>query len=134
MTLPKVMETQKGNVLFAFRYGRLYLLSDVDGKSNLGIHDQHASGKKTASGVEVRLKPTAGWDVYSPRDQAEIATITGSHPASTTFFSIAVFPDSFPPFLEWKKSIVSMGYDYDLIPFDDVETFVIGSASAAQVQ
>jgi hypothetical protein len=134
MTLPKVSKTQKGNLLFAFRYGRLYLLSDVDGTSKLGVNEQHATAKKTIAGVEVQLKPSAGWDIHSAHDLADITSITRTHPASTTFFSVAVFSDSFPQFLEWKKSLVPMGYDYDLIPFEEVESFVISSASEAQVQ
>jgi seryl-tRNA synthetase len=133
-TLPKVADTQKGNLLFAFRYGRLYLLSDVGRRYALGVNEEHATAKKVGSGVEVRIKKQAGWDLQRPEDAQEVARIAGSHPASTTFFAIAVFSDSFPQFLEWKKTLISMGYDYDLIPFEDVESFTIGSTSSARVQ
>ena len=133
-TLPKVSATLKGNLLMAIRYGKLYLISDMSRVSSHGMNEQHADVTTGLTGTTVRLKPNAGWSLESDEGQIAMSNIMSSNPSSTTFFSIAVWPDSFEAFSRWKEIAVKNGYDYDLTPIDDVDVLFVGKSSSATVQ
>lgn len=133
-TMPKVTTTSKGNLLFAMRYGKLYLISDVSGVNANQVNTQHVNATSMKQGVLVTLKDDAGWNLDSADAKIALQDLMRSHPSSTTFFSVAVWPDSFDQFLKWKASLIQQGYDYDLKPIDALESLMIGSSSSATVQ
>jgi hypothetical protein len=133
-TLPKVTSTQKGNLIFAMRFGKLYLLSDLTGGNANGINSKHAIATSTPVGVSVTLRQDAGWVLDTDEARKELKDLMNSHPSATTYFTIAVWPDSFEDFLKWKESLVQEGYDYDLTPIDNLEFLLIGPGSSATVQ
>jgi hypothetical protein len=132
--LPKVAETFKGNILLAMRYGKIYLLTDIQGKSTLGVNEEHA----TATGVlgRVLVKPIAGkgWSLAQAAGKVEVERLLKRYSTADTFFSIAVWPDSFKEFGDFKAILIREGFEYDLVPLDETESLSIGSASSATVQ
>jgi hypothetical protein len=133
-TLPKVTSTLKGNLLFAIRYGKLYLISDITGNSKLGVNENHVVASQGALNKKVQLKPNAGWDLSTAEAETTMQSIIGSHPNTDVFFSIAVWSDSFGVFQKWKEMVVKAGYDYDLTPIDNSDELVIGKTNSAKVQ
>jgi flagellar motor protein MotB len=130
-TMPKVSSTSKGNLLFGMRYGKLYLLSSVDNRSSDGVNSEHVTAIPTLQGVRVSIRKDAGWLLSSDEAKSELEQVMRRNPSTSTFFTIAVWPDSFQQFLDWKQMLVREGYDYDLRPVDDLESLVIGKGSSA---
>ena len=134
-TLPKVSSTTKGNLMFAMRYGKLYLITDPDVLSSDATYDAHVTALDLGLvGIQVRLKPGAGWDLNSKSDMQVFRDVCSTHPKSSTFFSVVVYSDSHAEFGEWKEKLVSLGYDYDLVPVDNPESLMIVSSGSATVQ
>jgi hypothetical protein len=133
-TLPKVASTFKGNLMFAMRYGKLYLITDVDGTGSNGIHSQHATSVNLGVGVQVRLKQAAGWGLDSPQDMAALDRVLQKHLSSETFISVAVFSDAHEDFSRFKAKLIQMQYDYDLLPLDNPDTLMIVQGGSATVQ
>lgn len=133
-TLPKVTSTQKGNLIFAIRYGKLYLLTDVNRGNSNGINDKHVTATSTPIGVSVTLRQDAGWVMDTAETRTELKDLMQTHPSTTTYFTIAVWPDSFEEFLIWKETLIQEGYDYDLAPIDKLESLLITPGSSATVQ
>jgi hypothetical protein len=133
-TLPKVSSTFKGNLMFAMRYGKLYLITDVDGTGSNGIHSQHATSVNLGVGVQVRLKQAAGWGLDSPQDMAALDRVLQKHLSSDTFISVAVFSDAHADFSRFKAKLIQMQYDYDLLPLDNPDTLMIVQGGSATVQ
>ena len=132
--LPKVRTTSKSNIIFMMRYGKLYLVTDVTNPSHAGYYSAHVT-EKTSFGV-TRIKPrlNAGWDLSRPTDVAEFERLVAGSPSSSTFFSCAVWPDSFEQFAAVKQTLLRLGYDYHLLPVDDVDDLPIGRGGSATVQ
>lgn len=132
-TLPKVRSTSKGNFLCLMRYGKLYLVTDV-ANANGGYYAQHVIDKTVNGKTRIKPRPDSGWDLSNPADVTDFErTIAGSS-VSGTFFSCAVWPDSFEQFGTFKDVLLRLGYEYQLIPIDDVDDLSIGRGSDAQVQ
>jgi len=133
-TLPKVISTLKGNLLFGIRYGKVYLVSDVQGGNANGVNTKHVNAVSTPLGIRVTLRQDAGWTLATADAKAELQKLMNNHPPAATFFSIAVWPDSFEEFLKWKEILIQEGYDYDLNPIDNLESLTVVSGSSATVQ
>ncbi|MBU6239327.1 MAG: hypothetical protein KGQ51_16010 [Planctomycetes bacterium] len=133
-TLPKVTSTLKGNLLFGIRYGKVYLVSDVQGGNANAVNAKHVNAVSTPLGIRVTLRQDAGWKMESNEAKTELQALMRNHPSVSTYFSIAVWPDSFEEFLKWKETLIREGYDYDLSPIDNMESFVIVPGSSAKVQ
>ena len=69
-----------------------------------------------------------------PVDVAEFERLVAGSPSSSTFFSCAVWPDSFEQFGTFKETLLRLGYDYHLLPVDDVDDLPIGRGGTATVQ
>lgn len=133
-TLPKVSTTLKGNLMFAMRYGKLFLITDTEGDGDHGVNSQHASALDLGVGVQIRLKQSAGWEIDSAQDFAKFKRVLDNHPSSNTFISVAVFSDSHSEFSKLKAKLITMQYDYDLLPLDNPDTLMIVSGGSATVQ
>jgi len=134
MELPKVRTTSKGNLLFLMRYGKLYLVTDITNPIGAGYYSAHVSEKTSFGVTRIKPRPNAGWDMSSPIDLSEFERIVASSPSSSTFLSCAVWPDSFEQFGTLKQVLLRLGYDYQLLPVDDVEELAIGRGGSATVQ
>lgn len=133
-TLPKVSTTLKGNLMFAMRYGKLFLITDTEGNGDHGINSQHASALDLGVGVQIRLKQSAGWTLDSAQDFLKFKRVLDNHPNSNTFISVAVFSDSHSEFSKLKAKLITMQYDYDLLPLDNPDTLMIVTGGSATVQ
>lgn len=133
-TLPKVSNTFKGNLMFAMRYGKLFLITDTEGDGDHGINSKHATAVDLGIGVQVRLKQAAGWEFDSVQDFAKFKRVLDDHSNSSTFVSVAVFSDSHSEFAQLKAKLIEMQYDYDLLPVDNPDTLMIVNGGAATVQ
>lgn len=133
-TLPKVSNTLKGNLMFAMRYGKLFLITDAEGDGDHGVNSKHASALDLGIGVQIRLKQAAGWDLDSAQDFSEFKRVLDNHSNSSTFISVAVFSDSHSKFTQLKAKLIEMQYDYDLLPLDNPDTLMIVKGGTATVQ
>ena len=134
MELPSVRATSKSNLLFAMRYGKVYLVTDIYGSGIGGFYSKHVLEKKAGQSVRIAPRRDAGWDMDNTKEVDEFKLIISNHPSSGTFLSCAVWPDSFAEFGKFKELLIELGYDYDLIPVDDVEDLPIGRGGAGTVQ
>ena len=133
-TLPKVSNTLKGNLMFAMRYGKLFLITDTEGDGDHGVNSKHASALDLGIGVQIRLKQAAGWDLDSAQDFSKFKRVLDNHSNSSTFISVAVFSDSHSKFTQLKAKLIEMQYDYDLLPLDNPDTLMIVKGGTATVQ
>ncbi len=129
--LPSVRATNKGNLLFAMRYGKLYLISDpISGNYNV----THAIVTKTPFSTNVKPRRETGWELSVAADVSQLEAALANEPPQNTFLSVAVWPDSFKEFARLKENCLRLGYDYQLLPLNDVESISIGSGGSANVQ
>ena len=132
--LPKVSNTLKGNLMFAMRYGKLFLITDTEGDGDHGVNSKHASALDLGIGVQIRLKQAVGWDLDSAQDFSKFKRVLDNHSNSSTFISVAVFSDSHSKFTQLKAKLIEMQYDYDLLPLDNPDTLMIVKGGTATVQ
>ena len=132
--LPSVRATNKGNLLFAMRYGKLYLISDTAHRLSGNYYAPHAIVTKTPFSTEVKPRKEAGWDLSVAEDVSQLEAALANEPPHNTFLSVAVWPDSFKEFARLKENCLRLGYDYQLLPLNDVESISIGSGGSASVQ
>ena len=129
--LPKVRTTSKGNLLFLMRYGKLYLVSSPSGS---GYHEAHVIESTLLGVTRVKPRADAGWTMSNSIDVTDFEKKIVSSPPSSTFFSCAVWPDSYEQFGTFKQILLRLGYDYQLLPINDVEDLFIGRGADGKVQ
>ena len=129
--LPKVRTTSKGNLLFLMRYGKLYLISSPSGN---GYHEAHVIESSLLGVTRIKPRLDAGWDMSNSIDVTEFERLVVSSPPSSTFFSCAVWPDSYEQFGIVKQNLLRLGYDYQLLPINDVEDLSVGRGGDGKVQ
>ncbi|HUP79377.1 MAG TPA: hypothetical protein VM260_12575, partial [Pirellula sp.] len=134
MELPKVRTTSKSNIIFMMRYGKLYLVNDVTDPIGAGFYSAHVTEKTSFGVTRIKPRPNAGWDLSRPTDVSEFERLVAGSPSSVTFFSCAVWPDSFEQFGTLKETLLRLGYEYQLLPVDNVDDLPIGRGGAATVQ
>ena len=132
--LPSVRATNKGNLLMAMRYGKLYLISDPIDRTSSNYYAPHAIVTKTSFSTNVKPRREAGWDLSVAADVSHLESALANEPPQSTFISVAVWPDSFKAFAGLKENCLRLGYDYQLLPLSDVESISIGSGGSANVQ
>lgn len=127
--LPKVRTTRKSNVLLAMRYGKLYLISDVAKKEANELYADHVDSSITQNGISIRPKQDAGWPWSESQSQARFRAAIANKKATENFLTVAVWPDSFDTFGEFKQTIVELGYEYELKPLADVVSLTINTST-----
>ncbi len=132
--LPSVRATNKGNLLFAMRYGKLYLISEPTDRAFGSYYTAHVNVKKTLLSTEVKPRKEAGWDLSVVADVSQLEVALANRPPYSSFLSVAVWPDSFKEFARLKENCLRLGYDYQLIPVNNVESISIGPGGTASVQ
>ncbi len=129
--LPKVRSTTKGNLLFLMRYGKLYLVSSPTG---VGFNSGHVTESSLLGVTRIKPRPSAGWDMSNSIDVSEFERLVSSNPPSSIFLSCAVWPDSYEQFGTVKQTLLRLGYDYQLLPINDVDELSIGQGREGKVQ
>ena len=134
MALPKVRTTSKSPIIFMMRYGKLYLATDITNSISEGFYSAHVTEKTSFGVTRIKPRPNAGWDLSRPIDVSEFERLVSGRPASSTFFHCAVWPDSFEQFGILKETLLRLGYDYELLPVDEVDDLTIVRRSGGSVQ
>ena len=132
--LPSVRATNKGNLLFAMRYGKLYLISDPTDRSSSNYYAPHVIVTKTPLSTNIKPRKESGWDLSVVEDLSQLELALANQTQYNTFLSVAVWPDSFKEFARLKENCLRLGYDYQLLPLNEVESISIGSGGSANVQ
>ena len=79
--LPSVRATNKGNLLMAMRYGKLYLISDP---TSGNYHVPHAIVTKTRFSTNVTLRREAGWDLSVAADVSQFESALANESPQNT--------------------------------------------------
>ena len=132
--IPVNRESNKANLLFAMRYGKLYLISDANDPASSNYNTNHAIITKTASTTELKPRKEAGWDLAVPTNVSQLEVAIANRSPNDTFLSVAVWPDSFKEFARFKEICLRIGYDYQLVPLSEIDSVSIGSGGTANVQ
>lgn len=122
VSVPRVRETDKSNVIYMMRYGQIFQVKLRDGQFN----SNHVNVKSLLSVDSISPRRDAGWNV----DDLGIAEFTRSFSYTDPknhFISLAVWSDSFDQFTKVKKKLIDTGYEYDLFLIDEMESVTLGA-------
>jgi len=113
---PRERETNKQEFGAVLKYGRMYLMHVY--KS--GKHEVNTEEFVITTGLlhnTADPKPSAGLDLRASDSlQSKIRQRLNVYPPGTWYMCLVVHPDSFEEFLSLKAAIVSLGYEYRLMP------------------
>jgi hypothetical protein len=113
---PRERETDKSEFGVMLKYGRMYLMH----RYNRGAREVNTDDFVVTPGVlhhTAEPKPHAGLDLTHGTDTAaEVRRRFAHHPAADWYPCLVVHPDSFEEFLTLKAALVSLGYEYRLMP------------------
>ena len=113
---PRERETSKKEFGAVLKYGRMYLMHVY--KS--GDREVNAEEFVVTTGLvhnTAEPKPSAGLDLRTSDSlQSKIRQRLIKHPPGSWYLCLVVHPDSFEEFLSLKAALVSLGYEYRLMP------------------
>jgi hypothetical protein len=113
---PRERDTDKNEFGVMLKYGRMYLMHKY------GSNDREVNTKDfvVTPGLlnnTAEPKPDAGLDLKGKSlSTAELQRYLTRHPARAWYPCLVVHPDSFEEFLALKAVLVSLGYEYRLMP------------------
>ena len=108
------------------RYGKAFLVIDP----NTGeAYQPHVTTRVVEESLLVKLKPTGGWTLNNPSERRELLTYLGSASSRRHFVSVAVWPDSYNEFRNFRESLVEKDYEYNLVPFQESSELAIATTS-----
>jgi hypothetical protein len=114
---PRERDTDKTEVGFLLRYGRLYPTHDHTQFSRT-VNEKDFTVKQGIGMNNAVAKPGAGIEVAAPDADTEIQQLLAKHPKDGWYPCIVVHPDSFDAFQLLKAKLVSQGYEYRVIATD----------------
>ncbi len=130
--LPIVRATHKSNLLFAMRYGKTYFVKDA---TRTDYNTSHVSVRSTASLEYFKPLMAAGWNLEDASDMADFTRLLNGYSSATHVITIGVWPDSFDAFAGTKAQLIKLGFEYELVPLDEVAEVPVGSRDGnARVQ
>lgn len=113
---PRERETDKSEFGLMLKYGRMYLMH----KYSNGDREVNTDEFVVTSGLlnnTAEPKPDAGFDLKDRTlSAAQLERYLAPHPARDWYPCLVVHPDSFEEFLSLKTALVSLGYEYRLMP------------------
>jgi hypothetical protein len=113
---PRERETNKMEFGVMLKYGRMYLMHKYGG----GDREVNTEEFVVTPGLlnnTAEPKPDAGLDLKGRSlSAAQLRRYLTSHPAKDWYPCLVVHPDSFEEFLTLKAALVSLGYEYRLMP------------------
>ena len=113
---PRERDTDKSEFGVMLKYGRMYLMH------NYGSGEREVNTKDfvLTSGLlnnTAEPKPNGGLDLKDRSlSAADLRRYLAPHPARDWYPCLVVHPDSFEEFLTLKAALVSLGYEYRLMP------------------
>jgi hypothetical protein len=124
---PLVRSTNKTPVLTIVRYGRMYIWHRYGpGGNRQGLNtDDFVVLEERASGIVTTPKPTAGIILNDDAEMVpRIRTRLASFDPTTYYIDVAVRADSFGEFNYLRNAIVSLGFEYSLLPTSSDATLI----------
>jgi len=122
LRLPRLHSTDKLEVGFVVRYGRLYQWHRYLSGIRIGLNtDEFVVVKEDVDSVETLPKPYAGLSLTEPSQELVVARLNNFSPR-THFISIAIWPDSFDRFQMLKEAVVRLGFEYRIVIISDGES------------
>jgi hypothetical protein len=113
---PRERDTDKREFGVMLKYGRMYLMH----RYNRGAREVNTDDFVVTPGLlhhTAEPKPYFGLDLKSGAGSiAEVRRLLSDHPAKDWYPCLVVHPDSFEEFLTLKAALVSLGYEYRLMP------------------
>lgn len=129
--LPQQHSTNKTQVGFFLKQGRLCAIASIDASGNLSFNNDECK-MITDSDNKTYLEPipTKGRVVNPKGDNLQFIskTFTSFDPRQH-FLTIFVSKDSFAHFVTIKDSIVRMGFEYQLVPWNESNKIYYGTTS-----
>lgn len=129
--LPKQRRTQKRQVAFLMKNGKLYAHAKSDGNGNVAGQNE-SEVKQLTEGNKIYVEPvsSAGLAVNADSDDlAPIESKINQFSKDDYFIVIVVWPDSFPQFLAVKEAIIRSEFEYQLVPWSGDEKLYVGTTS-----
>ena len=115
---PRERDTDKSEFGVMLKYGRMYLMHNY----GTGAREVNTKDFVLTPGLlnnTAEPKPNAGLDLKDRSlSAADLRRYLASHPAREWYPCLVVHPDSFQEFLTLKAALVSLGYEYRLMPTD----------------
>jgi hypothetical protein len=113
---PRERNTNKREFGVMLKYGRMYLMHNYDSdEREVNTKDFVLTPGLLNNTAEP--KPNAGLDLKDRSLSAvDLRRYLASHPARDWYPCLVVHPDSFEEFLTLKAALVSLGYEYRLMP------------------
>jgi len=113
---PRERDTAKREFGVMLKYGRMYLMHTYR-NGDREVNTQEFVVTPGLLNNTAEPKPGAGLDLKGRAiAPAELRRYLASHPAGTWYPCLVVHPDSFEEFLTLKAALVSLGYEYRLMP------------------
>lgn len=113
---PRERETDKSEFGVMLKYGRMYLMHKY-GPTGREVNTQDFVVTPGLLNNSAEPKPNAGLDLKGKSlDTTALRRYLASHPARDWYPCLVVHPDSFEEFLVLKAGLVSLGYEYRLMP------------------
>jgi hypothetical protein len=114
---PRERDTDKTDVAFLLRYGRLYLTHNhTQFSRTVNTHDFTVT--QSIGFNKAVAKPGAGIEIGTRTFQAELKKLLADYPRQEWYACIVVHPDSFDSFQLLKAELVNQGYEYRVIATD----------------
>jgi hypothetical protein len=127
----------KLEVILVIKYGRLYLLKTYDRDGLLAVLNEadFIPVDGSAPGSTVSPKPYRGNRIDgSQQFKSRLAQLLARVPPSRWHVGLAIWEDSFAEFSVLRDTLVSLGYEYRVVPIPPDGVVVLGDVTDAQVQ
>jgi len=129
---PRERETDKSEFGVMLKYGRMYLMHKY-GNGGREVNTQDFVVTPGLLNNTAEPKPDAGMDLKGRSlDTTALRRYLAFHPARDWYPCLVVHPDSFEEFLVLKAGLVSLGYEYSLMPTN--KGVVDGGGDGGRVQ
>lgn len=125
--LPKERPSSKRPIVFAIRFGRLYMWFRYDREGNLILNtDDFVVVEETEQYILTMPKPHAGIPIDAPNAEAQIAARLRPFPPEIFYMDCTIWADSFESFQKLKRIVVQKDYEYRLILMREGEEVFTG--------
>jgi hypothetical protein len=129
---PRERDTDKIEFGIVLKYGRMYLMHKYDDRGRKVNTDEFVVTPGLLHNT-AEPKPGAGLDLKGRTISVnDLKRYLAPHPARDWYACLVVHPDSFEEFLTLKAGLVSLGYEYRLMPSN--KGVVDGGGDGGRVQ
>ena len=134
--LPVIETVDKRQFGLLLKYGRVYVMHEwtTDGV-RLGPNAKDFIVTKDAQGNFTAIaKPDAGFIADAQTVRQNLENILAAHPPAEWAIAICTNLDSFSQYQTVKSSLIAMGYQYNPLEYDAIESGIWDTGGAARAQ